>query len=538
VIINQSDLSPFERFVSLFTRIRPGEGRSVGWLLIHAFLLMCAYYLARTSKETFIITEGSAALRSYASGIQAALLIFLLPLYGMLFRLPDKSLLIQRINLILGLSLIPFYLAHHMSIHIGIPLFIWGGIMAVMVTSQFWAFATDLFNVKTGQRLFAVIGIGISLGSLCGAMLAKMLIQYIGADGLMIASSAFFLATLPLSRLSSDSVPEPDRPVAIERKADAAQKVLGGLALVLKDRYLLLIACLVVLLNWSGATGEFILNDYIKAASMAMPESAREGWVGAFQADIMFWVTLLSALFQLLIVSRLILRLGVHKAVIIAPAVFVIGYLAMAAIPLLFIVRGAVIAIKSLDYSLLNTCRNALLLPADRSTKYEGKTAIDTLFFRFGDLLSALTVLVGVEILGLTHLGFISVNICLSGLMLLAAFFIGREYAKKAALPAFNSAPYLGRKIPDARIKAGVKTHHPIPHDAFLDSDAGDVITLRAQQECGKELPQWLSLNTHQHTIVAHPPAGHCETLIVRIVATDYDGLSASQTFQMIVIDE
>jgi len=568
VIINQSELSPFEKLLSLFTRIRPGEGRSVAWLLLHAFLLMCAYYLVRTARETFIITEGSAVLRSYASGLQAALLIFLLPLYGMLFRLPDRSLIIQRINLILGLSLIPFYIAHQMSIHIGFSLFIWSGILAVMVTSQFWAFATDLFNLKTGQRLFAVIGIGISIGALCGALLAKNLIGHIGADGLLLASAAFFLSTMPLSRLSSDSVPDTNRPPSLEHKSDAAEKVFGGLALVLRDPYLLLIAALVVLLNWSEATGEYILNDFIKTASMALPESARESWVGSFQANIMFWVTLLSAgsmalpesareswvgsfqaniMFwvtllsagiQLLLVSRIIIKFGVRVAVIITPVVFVIGYLAMAAVPLLLVVRGAVIAIKSLDYSLLNTCRNALFLPADRAVKYEGKTAIDTLFFRFGDLLSAFTVLVGVEFLGWGHERFILFNICLSLIMLGAAVLIGRAYAQKAALPAFNSAPVVGSRIPDVTVNAGIMSHHSIPHDAFLDADAGDVLTLHARLESGAALPPWVRLNPHRHTIEAHPPVGHCETLFIRIVATDYDGLIVSQTFELIIVGE
>ena len=538
MIINQSELSPFEKLVSLFTRIRPGEGRSVAWLLLHAFLLMCAYYLSRTARETFIITEGSAALRSYASGIQAALLIFLLPLYGVLFRLPDRSLIIQRVNLILGLSLIPFYIAHQMSLHIGVPLFIWSGILAVMVTSQFWAFATDLFNLKTGQRLFAVIGIGISLGALCGALLAKNLIGHIGADGLLLASAAFFLSTMPLSRLSSDAVPDTNRPPLLDHKPDAAEKIFGGLALVIKDPYLILIAALVVLLNWSEATGEYILNDYIKTASMALPGPDREGWVGSFQANIMFWVTLLSAAFQLLLVSRIIIKFGVRVAVVITPVIFVIGYLAMAAIPLLLVVQWAVIAIKSLDYSLLNTCRNALLLPADRAVKYEGKTAIDTLFFRFGDLLSALTVFVGVELLGWGHDRFILFNIGLSLVMLGAAVLIGRAYAQKAALPAFNSAPVVGSRIPDAKVSAGIKSHHHIPQDAFLDADAGDVLTLHARQASGAALPPWVRLNPHQHTIEAHPPVGHCETLFIRIVATDYDGLIVSQTFELIIVDE
>ena len=108
---------------------------------------------------------------------------------------------------------------------------------------------------------------------------------------------------------------------------------------------------------------------------------------------------------------------------------FAVGYAAMGVLPFLAVARWAVIAVKSLDYSLLNTCRNALLLPTPRSVKYEGKTAIDTLFFRFGDLLSAFTVLVGVEFLSWDHGEFIMVNIILAACMVPVSLFIGKSPA-------------------------------------------------------------------------------------------------------------
>jgi len=327
------------------------------------------------------------------------------------------------------------------------------------------------------------------------------------------------------------------RPPPLETQADTAQKMFGGLALVLKDRYLISIAALVVLLNWSGATGEFVLNDFIKNASMAMPEANREVWIGKFQAGIMFWVTLLSAVFQLLFVSRIILKFGIRVALAISPAIFVVSYMAMGLLPLLAVTRWAVIAVKSLDYSLLNTCRNALLLPTSRAVKYEGKTAIDTLFFRFGDLLSAFTVLIGVEFLSWDHDEFIVVNIILASCMLVVSVFIGKSYAQRIALPAFNSAPFVGEQIPDVTVCSGQCTHHVIPPNAFLDDDPGEVLTIRAELHCGSALPNWLRLDKRQHIIEATPPMGHREELVIRVIATDYDGLFSSQTFRLIIED-
>ncbi len=54
---------------------------------------------------------------------------------------------------------------------------------------------------------------------------------------------------------------------------------------------------------------------------------------------------------------------------------------------------------NSLDYSLNNTLRQALFLPTRREAKYKAKAAIDTFFFRMGDVIASLgIVFVFVEI--------------------------------------------------------------------------------------------------------------------------------------------
>jgi AAA family ATP:ADP antiporter len=90
---------------------------------------------------------------------------------------------------------------------------------------------------------------------------------------------------------------------------------------------------------------------------------------------------------------------------------------------------------KSLDYSLLNTTRCALLLPTSRDEKYQAKTAIDTLFFRVGDLLSTLSVIVGVRLLKDARLEFVWLIVILSATMTLVAWLVGREYSRRFGVP-------------------------------------------------------------------------------------------------------
>lgn len=434
-------LSPFERLLSLFTTVRPGEGRVIAWLLLNATVIMLAYYLLKPVREALILTEGDAALRTYATGAQALALIILLPFYGMLFRMQRKSLLIQRVYFLLAMGLLIFYALEKLGLNVGFAFYVYAGAVGVMVTSQFWAYATDLFSVRAGQRLFAIIAFGISVGGLLGAQIAKFLYPWLGAGGLMMLSAGLFLASLPLSRLAGHAVPASARAKHISRGPSTVTKALGGLGLVFEDKYLLTLAALVVMLNWITTTGEYVMSDYVVQLSLTLPESERQAMIAAFMGDLFSWITILSSTIQLFLVSRIIIFFGVKVAVAIPPLIFAISFLGMTAIPVLIIMKWGVIAIKSLDYSLLNTCRNALLLPASREAKYEAKTAIDTFFFRCGDLVAAATVYVGANLLGWGHREFLLFDMLLAFLMVAIAISAGRGYARKAARPEFQSAP-------------------------------------------------------------------------------------------------
>ena len=107
---NDQQLSSFERFLSLFTKVQAQEGRCIAVLCLQAFLLMVAYYLIRPVREALILTEGSAELRSYAVGVQAFLLIVIIPAYGLLVRRVSTGRVFQCVNAFFALNLVVFSL--------------------------------------------------------------------------------------------------------------------------------------------------------------------------------------------------------------------------------------------------------------------------------------------------------------------------------------------------------------------------------------------------------------------------------------------
>jgi AAA family ATP:ADP antiporter len=98
---------------------------------------------------------------------------------------------------------------------------------------------------------------------------------------------------------------------------------------------------------------------------------------------------------------------------------------------------------RSFDYSLLNTTRNALLLPMDREAKYQAKTAIDTFFYRTGDLLAAGSIFIGKQVFDDPRAQFVWLIVMLCVTMTLVAWLVGREYARRGRGP---DAPSVGRQ--------------------------------------------------------------------------------------------
>lgn len=103
------------------------------------------------------------------------------------------------------------------------------------------------------------------------------------------------------------------------------------------------------------------------------------------------------------------------------------GYMVIAFVPILTMVRWVKTAENATDYSLQNTVRHVLFLPTSREQKYKAKQAIDSFFHRAGDVLSAAVVFVGVNWLALKTTGFAAFNLFLVVIWLVLAVMIGRE---------------------------------------------------------------------------------------------------------------
>ncbi|HSC86645.1 MAG TPA: Npt1/Npt2 family nucleotide transporter [Polyangiaceae bacterium] len=439
-----------DRALSWITPVERGEGTSALVLALDVCVLLCAYYVLKPVREGLILSEASGAeLKSYAAVGQILLLIPIVPAYSWLVGRVERGRLIRTVTLVFVACLVAFYFAAKLQVPgLGILFFLWVGIFNLMVVAQFWAFASDLYSRRQGERLFPIVAFGASMGAVAGSQLTSLLVKPLGISQMMLVSAGLLLVALFLSRAAERvtarcqlstaalalrkkagagaAVAEGAGVVAAEAKPDQAPRK-GAFRLVLQSRYLLLIGVLMLLLNLVNSTGEFVLGSLVKESVPAGVDAKEH--ISAFYSRYFLWVNLIGAVIQLFVTPRVLRRYGVAGALLVLPTVALLGYATIALVPFLFVARWGKIAENSLDYSLNNTVRNALFLPLGSEEKYKAKQVVDTLFVRGGDVASAGLVFLGRHLFALPLSVFALVNAVAAALWFWVAWQLGREYA-------------------------------------------------------------------------------------------------------------
>jgi AAA family ATP:ADP antiporter len=474
--------SALDRVLRIVSDVRPGEAVTAVLLALNVFLYLSATQIAKVLREPLILAGGGtsmtgAQLKSYTNTAAALLLLIVVPLYGRLAGRVPRRRLMNIVTPAFVLCFAVFFVLARLGLPVGIPFYAFLAVFNVMILAQFWSFANDVYTEEAGKRLFPVVGIGGSAGAVAGSLLAGGLIAPLGLNGLFVVVAVVLVLAAGLTNvidtreLKREEAVIPDgmtsgllpaataqyrnatgefRTVGDEyREASGLHTVVrreqpppepetasttGAFQLVRQNPYLLLIALLVVLLNWVNTNGEFILGDTVTRLAQSVAEGdPRDEYIGSFYAAYYAGTNTAVLILQTFLVSRIIKYLGVRGALLVLPVIVLGAYALLAFVPVLAAIRWAKTIENSTDYSLNNTVRHTLFLPTTREEKYKAKQVTDSFAQRAGDVLSALTVFVGSGLLALGASPIAILNIGLVVVWLVIAARIGRRYDRLAA---------------------------------------------------------------------------------------------------------
>jgi AAA family ATP:ADP antiporter len=361
----------------------PAERRAALWSFAYFFFVLAAYYVLRPLRDQMAIAGGTHALPWLFTATFATLLLAQ-PLYGALVARLPRARFIPVVYQFFAANLVVFWLLLSLAIEpvwVARVFFVWVSVFNLFAVAVFWSFMADLFDSAQGKRLFGFIGAGGTAGALLGPAITIVLALPLGPANLLLVAIVFLeLALFCVWRLERSSAGTPRGP----RPGDRA---IGGSAFaalpeLVRSPYLLGIAGWVGLLSF-GATIVYFAQAQLVAA--AVPSAAEQT---RLFASIDLAVGVLTLATQVFATGKLIERFGTAVAAGALPAVYIVGFAALALSPTLAVVLVFQVAQRWANFALANPARQVFFTVVGREEKYKAKNLIDVVVYRGSDAMS------------------------------------------------------------------------------------------------------------------------------------------------------
>lgn len=433
---------------------------------VYFFCILCGYFFLRPVRDAMGVARGMDELRWLFVGTAVVSLLCVLAFGGVVARTNRRRFIPIGYLFVIGClivfsgmliadgaaggGLIGTDTETPVARYVGYTFFVWLSTANLFVTSVFWAFMVDIFDVRQGKRLFAFIGIGGTLGALVGGWATNVISGmtdsvYLPA-GLMLTGAAFFgLAIVVMltldrrvfgsqrSQLTADGAAIEGHQRAGVRDAAGEGSIGGtfweGAQAVVRSPYLLGIGAYIVLMAISNT-----LIYFTQALVISNNTDTFSELVAGFALfDALAQVATLFV--QIFVTTHVIKRIGVGWTLVILPVVTMAGFAILSAWTVFGVMAVFQAVHRATRYAVSRPARETLWSVVSPSEKYKAKPFVDVFLYRGGDV-AGVGVDAGFAAMGLT-LAWVAASIVpVAGVWAVLCLALGRaQQAKDTGSP-------------------------------------------------------------------------------------------------------
>ena len=417
----------------LLVDVREPELKSMVLSFVYFFFVMSAWFVLRPIRDEIAAASGVKNLPWLFLGTLGATLLFN-PLYGALVaRFRVRTFIAATYHLFVS-NLFVFYLLMRFAAHgegspfelwMGRAFYVWTSVFNFFVISIFWSFMADAFTSEQAKRLFGLIGVGGTLGSITGSAYTAAMAQGIGTRNLLLVSALLLeIAVLVVWRFPRGGATAPTPPEAGAPADDPNPRIggsaWGGLTRLLQSRYLLAIAAFLTL---------YILGSTVLYAQqtdlVGRLYPTREARTTVL-AQLELAAQLLTLFTQFFFTGRITKWFGLVVTLAVVPVLTMLGFGALGLFPVFQTFAVLLVCRRAANFSLMNPAMETLFTVVSREDKYKAKNFIETFVYRFSDQLTVWGY-AGLAALGLGLSGIAFVVAPIAGLSVLLAVWLGRR---------------------------------------------------------------------------------------------------------------
>jgi len=248
---------------------------------------------------------------------------------------------------------------------------IWVSLFSIVLVSQGWLVASNIFNARQAKRLYPLLGMSMVLGAASGGEFTNRVVRLVGTRNLLLACAVIVIVAYAAFR------------VAVSRAAAGVEHALAGseeptdfsFVAIIKDltrvRHLRVIAGLMIAMYVVDTLVEYQLQ-YV--AGHAYHGDRLTAFFGQFYG---LYLNGLEAVFQLFLTAAVVRRFGVGYTLQIAPVS--VGLSSIATLLAPGVLTGSIVRLTeaSTRYTLNRTGMELLYMPLPKELRNRVKAFID-----------------------------------------------------------------------------------------------------------------------------------------------------------------
>ena len=405
-------------FIRAILDIRKGELGKTAGMFAYFFIVIAAFWFLKPLRSVLVLEKLGADSLRQLKVLTALISVGVVAAYSVaLTRFSRERLTYIILGAFFWLQIFFWffftYLGVHKTVYYGFYVFL--DLFITVNVALFWTFLADITHPESAKRLYGIIGAGGVIGGFIGSFTSNSLIERVTPADMLLyvafAYSSIFFIVYGISRRVRTLGEVPGGTIAVAGKSRLSD-ALAGARVVSRSRYFLGICFVLAAYELTSTVNDFTFH---KAVEMIFAEKGGTasllgvlltfidqitglevttwlevnlglqvagGTLGAFFSGFYLAMNLLALIIQVLLTSLVIRRLGMTTALLVLPVALVALSIGFFFFPVFLLVEFLYLTDNSLNYSLNQTSREMLFVPAHREDKYRAMAFIDMFVLR------------------------------------------------------------------------------------------------------------------------------------------------------------
>ncbi len=363
---------------SLFD-VRPGEYLRTTCMTLYLMLVLFAYYILKPVSRAIFLNKFDIDKLPWLYVLIAAVGGILAYFYTKLAVNSSLKRAVLFATIFSVAVLVAFWWLIQLNINWIVYAFnIWVSLFSIILVSQGWLIAANIFSSREAKRLYGILGVGSVIGAAFGGTFTAFTVRLVGTTNLILACAAMVvLSYVPFWFILRDQ----GRAIATARAASESEEdfsfgeILGNLR---RHRHLQVIMAIMIVTFVIDVMVEFQFNAMAKLAYHNKNDLT--AFLGNFYG---FWLNLLTFVFQFFLTGFVVSRFGVGGTLQIMPLSIAAASIAALVAPSVLSTSATRLTEASTRYSFNKTGMELLYLPLPLALRNRTKAFVDVFVDRF-----------------------------------------------------------------------------------------------------------------------------------------------------------